>query len=233
MQALQDPPEVLERFHQELSLVATVARRVAKKFGQSVELDELESLGREGLLVAARRYDATQSVPFRAFAYYRVRGSMIDGIRKMSHLPRRVYEQIRIVEAGDQFAESQLEGALETSKAAQREDAERGLAEHLAGMATAMAVGLVAEPVHSDGEPGGRSRELDPEARTETAQLAALLHEAIGELPDQEETLVRRHYFDGERFDHVAAELGLSKSWASRLHARAIDRMTKRLAARV
>ena len=233
MQEQQDTPEVLERFHRELSLVSTVARKVGKTFGKGLELDELESLGREGLLIAARRYDPEHSVPFRAFAYYRVRGAMIDGIRKMSHLPRRVYEQIRIVEAGNQYAESKVEETLEAAKTSQRQDAERGLADHLAGMATAMAVGLVAEPVFSDGEPAGQSRELDPEARTETAQLSVLLHKVIDELPDQEQTLVRRHYFDGERFDQVAGELGLSKSWASRLHARAIDRMTKRLTSMV
>jgi RNA polymerase sigma factor for flagellar operon FliA len=52
---------------------------------------------------------------------------------------------------------------------------------------------------------------------------------AIEDLPEDEATLIRRHYFNGERFDHVAGELGLSKSWASRLHTRAVRRLSKRL----
>jgi RNA polymerase sigma factor for flagellar operon FliA len=48
-------------------------------------------------------------------------------------------------------------------------------------------------------------------------------------LPENEAVLVRRHYLEGERFDHVAKELGLSKSWASRLHTRAIKRLTEAL----
>jgi RNA polymerase sigma factor for flagellar operon FliA len=52
---------------------------------------------------------------------------------------------------------------------------------------------------------------------------------AIEDLPEEEATLVRRHYLGGERFDLVAKELGLSKSWASRLHTRAVKRLTKRL----
>ena len=52
---------------------------------------------------------------------------------------------------------------------------------------------------------------------------------AIAQLPDNEAQLVRRHYIDGESFEQVADELGLSKSWASRLHARAISRLSKRL----
>ena len=52
---------------------------------------------------------------------------------------------------------------------------------------------------------------------------------AIAALPDEEAQLVRRHYLEGERFDHVAQSLGLSKSWASRLHTRAMQRLAKRL----
>ncbi len=58
-----------------------------------------------------------------------------------------------------------------------------------------------------------------------------MLRDAIAELPEQEAMLVRRHYIEGDRFDQVAAELGLSKSWASRLHTRAIQKLTKRLRA--
>jgi RNA polymerase sigma factor FliA len=54
------------------------------------------------------------------------------------------------------------------------------------------------------------------------------VHSAIAQLPDEEAALVRRHYVEGERFDHVAQSLGLSKSWASRLHSRAMQRLAKR-----
>ena len=54
---------------------------------------------------------------------------------------------------------------------------------------------------------------------------------AAPELPEQERTLVAGHYFEGRRFDEVAASMGLSKSWASRLHTRAVSRLTKRLRA--
>jgi RNA polymerase sigma factor for flagellar operon FliA len=95
-------------------------------------------------------------------------------------------------------------------------------------MATAMALGLIAEPVFQDGEMTGRSSS-DPEQEFERAELMHVVSQAIEELPEQERELVRRHYFGGERFDRVAAELGLSKSWASRLHTRAVARLTKRL----
>ena len=61
------------------------------------------------------------------------------------------------------------------------------------------------------------------------AELLAVVCAAIEELAPQEATLLRRHYLEGERFDHVAEDLGLSKSWASRLHTRAISRLARRL----
>jgi RNA polymerase sigma factor for flagellar operon FliA len=97
-------------------------------------------------------------------------------------------------------------------------------------MATAMAAGLVGKAaVGEDGQLTAVDTGRSPEDSLEFEQLRALLHEQVEALPAEEAELVRRHYFDGERFDHVARDLGLSKSWASRLHTRAIGRLTKRL----
>ena len=103
------------------------------------------SFGREGLLDAARRYDPERGVPFRAYANFRVRGAIIDGVRVVGRLPRRAHERLRGLEAAVRTSE----GALEDVHAPQppgagAAQAEQALAEHLAAMATAMAVGLVA-----------------------------------------------------------------------------------------
>jgi RNA polymerase sigma factor for flagellar operon FliA len=104
------------------------------------------------------------------------------------------------------------------------------LTEHLADMATAMAMGLLASPVvGDDGEPSAVDTSVSPEEAFAQAELRKLVVDALEDLPEDERTLVRRHYLEGERFDHVATSLGLSKSWASRLHTRAVARLTKRL----
>ena len=93
-----------------------------------------------------------------------------------------------------------------------------------------MAVGLVAPAARGDeGEPTSLDPADDPEAAVSRAELLEIVTAAISELPHEEGELVRRHYLGGERFDHVAAELGLSKSWASRLHTRAMGRLARRL----
>ena len=231
MEPARDDAEALRRFEAALDLVDILARQVGRTVGGSVELEELKSFGREGLLDAARRYDESRGVPFRAYANYRVRGAIFDGVRKLSRLPRRLHERLNGLAAASRVSE----GALEDLSAPQRADAQAAqadaaLAEHLAGLATAMAVGLVASTAHGDdGERLPVSQADDPEEAYGNAELLELVRSAIDELPREEAQLVRRHYLQGERFDHVAAELGLSKSWASRLHTRAMGRLAKRL----
>lgn len=227
----RDEAEALRRFEAELDLVEVLSRQIARAIGNSVELDELRSFGREGLLDAARRFDVSRGVPFRAYANYRVRGAIFDGVRKLSRLPRRVHERLNGLSAGARVSE----GAVEDVNAppppgAGKVEADAALADHLAAMAAAMAVGLVATTVYGeDGERAAVSQEADPEAAYARSELLDVVSRAIADLPREEAELVRRHYLEGERFDHVAADLGLSKSWASRLHTRAMGRLAKRL----
>lgn len=223
----------MQRFEATLELVEILARQIGRSVGGAVELDELLSFGREGLLDAARRYDASRGVPFRAYANYRVRGAIFDGVRKLSRLPRRVHERLRGLEAGAGVGEGAVEDLSAPEPpagAAARADA--ALSEHLAAVATAMAVGLIASTARDDeGERVLVSPADDPESALRRAELLDLVRRAIQDLPDKEAELVRRHYLGGERFDHVAQDLGLSKSWASRLHTRAMSRLAKRLRA--
>ena len=225
-----DAPEVLERFQSQLDLVDIIARQTARAMGSVVELDDLRSFGREGLLDAARKFDSERGVPFRAYANFRVRGAIIDGIRSMAQLPRRAYERLNGLSAALKVSEGSADDTFTSPENTNRAQADQALGDHLAAMATAITVGLIAPAgVGEDGERVQVSTADSPEDAVSRAQLLALVQSAIHELPDEEEQLVRRHYLEGERFDHVAQSLGLSKSWASRLHTRAMQRLAKRL----
>ena len=231
-----DSPEVLARFREGLPAVKPIAIRLKRSLGRVAELDDMISYGQAGLLAAARRYDPERGVPFRAFANFRIRGAMLDGVRQLSHLPRRVHERLKAFESAAAFSEGAAEDLSTPPPPGQTaKDRERKLVEHLAGMATAIAIGLISETATDD--QGAATAvapwEASPEEHSSRQQLLDLVEVAITALPEQEGVLIRRHYLEGERFDHVAAELGLSKSWASRLHTRAIGRLTKRLAGHV
>lgn len=228
MAAPQDTPEVLARFHEQRELVEIIARQVAREVGRFVDIDDLRQMGLQGLLEAARRFDDSRGVTFRRFANYRVRGAMLDGVRKGAPLPRRAHERVRALQAALLVAEAASEEAVPAGRAPADLDAK--LTEHLANMATAMAAGLVATPAYGEGgELAALEQGESPEEAVARAQLRQVMKEAIRELPDDERALVERHYLHGERFDHVSASLGLSKSWGSRLHTRAVARLTKKL----
>lgn len=226
-----DSPEVQSRFAEALPLVEVVARQILRSLGSVADLDELLSFGREGLWDAARRFDASRGVPFRGYANFRVRGAIIDGVRSSARLSRRTHERLNGLQAAARVSEGAFEdlGAPRAPGAGSAE-AEQALGDHLAAMATAMAAGLIAPTAHGDdGERTLVATSENPEEAYGSAELRKVIQAALSDLPHEEAELVRRHYLEGARFDHVAIDLGLSKSWASRLHTRALTRLAKKL----
>jgi len=230
-----DPPEVLARFHSEIDLVDLNARQIARQIGRGsaftssapATLDDLRSFGREGLLQAARTFDAKRGVPFRRWANLRIRGAIIDGVRQWGALPRRIYRELRGLSAGDALQEVYDEEDA-ANPAATPEAADARLTAYLAGLATAMAIGTLASPPP---RPDGEAASLDatPEDLVANAELLSSVRAIVSRLPDAERILIERHYFGDQTLDQAAASLGLSKSWGSRLHARAIETIAREL----
>jgi RNA polymerase sigma factor for flagellar operon FliA len=224
---LPDTPEVRARFCAELDLVDIVARQLARRIGQSrLTLDDLRSFGREGLLSAARSFDESRGVPFRRWANVRVRGAMIDGVRQWGDLPRRVYRELRAMEAADHMLEG-YDDETAADPGQTPEGADARLTGYLTGMATAMAFGTMAAATGE--EALGDGGQATPETLVSDLELLTKLRAIVANLPDRERALVERHYFGGETLDAAAAALGLSKSWGSRLHARAIESIGREL----
>jgi RNA polymerase sigma factor for flagellar operon FliA len=220
-----DAPSTLARFHAELDLVDVNAKQLARRLrGTTVTLDDLRSFGQEGLLQAARTYDDARGVPFRRWANLRIRGAMIDGVRRFGSLPRRVYRELAALANADRLQE-EYDQEDAASPATTPEAADARLTTYLAGLATAMAVGTVASQRSED----HRADEPSPEDLACQAELVAVVRSIVAKLPDAERTLVERHYFGDETLDQAAASLGLSKSWGSRLHARAIEAIAHEL----
>ena len=224
-----DSPEVLARFESELDLVDLLARQVGRTVSLSVTLDDLRSFGREGLLSAAQTFDESRGVPFRRWANLRVRGAMIDGLRQWGHLPRRVYRQLRAMEDADRVLE-ELDERDSANPVTSADAADARLTQYLAGMATAMAVGLVASSARDEADP--EDRNATPEDLVGNAEVLERIRAILKTLPDKERILIEKHYFADVTLDDASASLGLSKSWGSRLHARAIESIARALGAR-
>jgi RNA polymerase sigma factor for flagellar operon FliA len=108
------------------------------------------------------------------------------------------------------------------------EAADGRLTSYLAGMATAMALASLSSDSPREAI-DAEERDPSPEELVAKAELVGRVREIVARLPDAERTLIDRHYFGDETLDQAAASLGLSKSWGSRLHARAIEAIAREM----
>jgi RNA polymerase sigma factor for flagellar operon FliA len=217
-----DSPQVLARIEEGLPVVEAIARGMSRQFGRYVSYEDLVSQGRETLLQAARTFDPDRGVPFPRWAALRVRGAMLDGTRQQGNLPRRVYRKLRAAQAMDHIEEA----AQEEAPPATPEAADAALGEQLSSAAMAAALAFLGMR-SSDFIADAQDPDHSPESNVGYAQMVEFVRSAIATRPEQEQALLRRVYFDEVTIEEAAREMGLSKSWGSRLHARAIEGLAK------
>jgi RNA polymerase sigma factor for flagellar operon FliA len=219
--AASDVNQLVEKH---LSLVQAIARKVKKTLNASIEVDDLVGYGSKGLVEAAERFDARHGVAFTTFAYYRIRGAMYDGLRAMGWYSRADYARYRAEERANEYLRNRAdrEGAAqaEAGAGAKKIDAETKLAEVneiLSGIATVHITSLeAASSVADESLPA-------PDVAVESHRMSRRVREAVAALPDKERRLMELYYFADKNLEEAGAELGLSKSWACRLHARAVE----------
>jgi RNA polymerase sigma factor for flagellar operon FliA len=218
--------DVDPRVEEALAVLDVVARGVHRQLGGRCVLDDLKGYAHEAITDVVARFDPARGVSFRAYARLRLRGAIVDGLRRESGLPRGIAARLRAMEAADLYAEEKSEeNAVQPPTAAV---ADARLSSFLRGLATAYATGLVAKDEQGATSDPDVAAASDPELVTARAELRERLSEALDAIGEPEATLLRRHYFFDEDLQEAAAHCGLSKSWASRLHARAIDKLAMR-----
>lgn len=196
---------------------------------QHVEFDELVSLGNAGLAEAATRYDATKGASFATFAWYRVKGSIIDGLRRNTTLPKRVWAKLVALRAASEYLEHQVErDAGAASRGAPAQDKTEALAQIKQAISAIRTMYLTSlETLREDKGFEPAADITAPGEHLDTQVLSKRLRAALDKLPDKERQLLTKHYWEGKNLLEAGAEMGISKSWASRLHAQAVDRLKK------
>ncbi|HTR49807.1 MAG TPA: sigma-70 family RNA polymerase sigma factor [Kofleriaceae bacterium] len=206
-----------------------VARRAAlvvyPRVREHVELDELIALANAGLAEAATRFDPDRGASFATFAWYRVQGAIIDGLRRSANLPRRVWQKVVALRAASDYLEQRGErdaGAAKTgAPPASGADALASIQGALSAIRTMYVLSLDAtETALEVPDDAPASDEV-----VHSGRLARMLRVALRRLPERERAIVEKHYFEGKNLLEAGAELGISKSWASRLHAQAVERL--------
>jgi RNA polymerase sigma factor FliA len=185
-------------------LVRSIARTFHFSMGKSVDLEDLEAYGDKGLVEAASRFDPTRGVPFGAFAWRRIEGSIVDGIRAHGPFSRRAYERLRAKQArpandtGSDFSQAPDLPAKGKSDDWRAEIADPGEA-------------------CDEARWNGRRMVQLPPAEDDSREVLAVA--ALRRLPKRERRLFQFCYYQGKTLTEAAREMGNGCSWASRLHA--------------
>jgi RNA polymerase sigma factor for flagellar operon FliA len=211
-----------------LPFVRALASGLRGELPPSVEFEDLVAYGTQGLLEAAERYDGAHGTSFTTFAYYRVRGAMVDGLRRMGGLPRAEWARARI----EDHAAAYLSDLVAREPPPRRrppslEEELRDLAGALGGVTTALLTAIEASEAGEGGEAADEAP--PPDERLALRRAASGVRAVLPSLPEKERRLIELYYFEERTLEEAGAALGLSKSWTSRLHARAIELLSQAL----
>ena len=215
----ENDPAALLNEHK--SLIHAIARRVRSEVGTHIAVEDLEAFGIQGLLEAHSRFDPSRGARFATFAYYRVRGAMLDGVRKMVDAPPKSMLRTKRQQAADDIAESAgIERAANTAGRGPEQSAE-AIQRTLTRLTTSFVASCVDASPEDAPSPDGpllrRERQVE-------------LRRALTLLPERERVILEGYYLEERPLDEVARSLGLSISWASRLHHKGLDRLRELLA---
>ncbi|MDH5822781.1 RNA polymerase sigma factor FliA [Luteimonas sp. RD2P54] len=213
-------------------LVRRIAHHLAARLPASVEVDDLIQAGMIGLIEASRSYDADQGASFETYASIRIRGSMIDEIRRGDWVPRSVHRRAREAASAVRRIEQETGRAASAQEVASR--MEMPLPDYLRLLENAARGQVLSLDSHIDdhGEVETCARGgPTPEQTLERSEFGRELAGAIGQLPEREQLVLSLYYEQEMNLKEIGAVLGVSESRVCQIHGQAVLRLRGRLKA--
>ncbi len=230
-QTVKDNPRVVAS----LPFVEQLARRVAATMPHSIDIGDLVQDGVLGLIDAAHRFDEARGIKFETFAERRIRGAMIDALRKDAW-PRGVRRQRRELESAREQLRRELgsEPSLADLAAKMGTD-EKRLGRTIVRINAIEATSPLANADHMDEAtmPAALipSEPDQPDTQYEKNETKERVRAAIASLPPREQKVIGLYYYGEATMKQIGAEIGVNESRVSQLHARAIRRLRDALTA--
>lgn len=217
-------------------MVKKIAGILMARLPASVEMDDLFQVGVIGLIEAARQFDPGQGVMFETFASQRIRGAMLDELRRIDWLPRQVRRNARQIEEAIVKLEQRFGHSPRESDIA--DELGLSLADYQTMLGDCRGLTLVhyEDFANDDGDPleNPVSNIADPSQTDPMATLAdegfrhALVN-AITLLPERDQLVMSLYYEQELNLKEIGAVLGVSESRVCQLHSQAVTRLRARL----
>ncbi len=194
-----------------LEYVRQICGTLAKRLPDIVDLPNLQSAGTVGLIEAAQSFDESRGVAFKTFSYPRIRGAIIDEIRRNSPLSQRIMTAV-----------SKVRTAIENMEPpATPESISEATGLGVEEVEECLAAMRIANPQSWEESGKMPGKTIHPETRLEHEEQKQLLADAIEQLPKRDRSVVQMYYQEELRLKEIGVILGISESRVSRVLARA------------
>lgn len=215
------------------SLVKVVAGRLSMYLGYNVEYEDLVSYGIFGLIDAIDKFDLTKNVKFETYASLRIRGAILDQIRKMDWIPRSVRQKQKMIDSANARIEASL-GRSATDEEIAKE-LEISIDDYYTMQGQTKVTNLVSldEFVEQGSEmrmdPTGNSHFEQPDRAIEKEEMTKMISSALTELTDKERQVVMLYYYEEMTLKEISMVLEVSESRVSQLHTKSLLKLKKKL----
>ncbi len=212
-------------------LVKLVAGRLNMYLGYNVEFDDLCGYGVFGLIDAVDKFDPSKEVKFETYASLRIRGSILDYVRKMDWIPRSVRQKQRKIDEAIKNVEARTGFAATDDLVAK----ELGITddEYTDWQSQMKVTNVISlnEFIEAGGEPvmdtAGNSHFDSPESFIEKEELKEKLKDAMTKLTEKESKVILLYYYEDMTLKEISQVLEVTESRVSQLHTKALSKMQK------
>ena len=199
-------------------MVLHLAKKISQSLPFSPDFEDLVAYGQLGLVEASERFDATRGNSFGTFAFYRIRGAIYDGLREMGAISRS--RSFRFAANANDLLMTEVDDTTHGTGAATADDEVRQVEKLVDSLIPIYFLSLDAE-----GAMEVRDETAFTPADFEQRDLLDSIKKVLDEIEPEESEMLKKIYFQNISMTDLAAQMGVTKSWVSRLHARAVKHL--------
>ena len=213
------------------SLVKRIAYHLISRLPSCVQVEDLIQAGMIGLLEAAKNYDATQGASFETYAGIRIRGSMLDEIRKGDWTPRSLHRKVREISQAMRQIETEQGRDARDSEVAERLGMALDEYHHILQDASSHQIVSFEDIPSKDANivDGFSARISGPLENLQEDNLKETLAKAISTLPERERLVMSLYYDEELNLRETGEVLGVSESRVCQIHSQALIRLKAKM----
>jgi len=217
-----------ELVRENIALVKRIAYHLAARLPSTFEIEDLMQAGMIGLLEAARKFDSSRGASFSTYAGIRIRGAMLDDIRKRDWTPRSVYQKHRLVLDAVREIETEKGRPAEAQEVAARIGLSIDDYHEILRDASACQLFSLDETLDESAQ---FSRDVPvshadtPEQDLDSSQRRKSVSDAVGRLPEREQLVLSLYYEQEMNLKEIGDVLGVSESRVCQIHGQALIRI--------